>query len=77
MKESQPNGTCLEDAGFPSHDEMTQYNTNIVSPDKEEIVHSNIPAGELMNKRDLSSDSSVEDVKNFSKGRKMLVPLSE
>ena len=77
MKESKPNRTCLEDAGFPSQDEATQYNTNIVSPDKEEIVHSNIPAGELMNKRDLSSDSSVEDVKNFSNSRKMLVPFSE
>ena len=38
----------------------------MVSPNKEEIVTSNIPAGELMNKRELSSDSSVEDVTKFS-----------
>ena len=56
--------------------EKTQYNTNIISPNTEEVENSKIPAGELMNKRELSSDSSVEDVTRFS-ARKNFVPPAD
>lgn len=59
-----------------SSSEKTQYNTNIISPNTEEVENSKIPAGELMNKRELSSDSSVEDVTRFS-NRKNFVPPAD